>query len=79
MIDVYGTLGPSCNSQEVLTEMFRNGMTGIRLNLSHISLRESARQLEVFHTAALHAGVEPLLLVDMQCAKRRTPSSLMRR
>ena len=66
MIDIYGTLGPSCNSQDVLREMFCSGMTGIRLNLSHISLRESERQLDVFFTAALHAGVEPLLLIDMQ-------------
>jgi pyruvate kinase len=66
MIDIYGTLGPSCNSQDVLREMFCSGMTGIRLNLSHISLRESERQLDIFYTAALHAGVEPLLLIDMQ-------------
>lgn len=66
MVDIYGTLGPSCNSQDVLREMFCSGMTGIRLNLSHISLRESERQLDIFFTAALHAGVEPLLLIDMQ-------------
>lgn len=66
MVDVYGTLGPSCSSREVLAEMFRAGMTGIRLNLSHISLRESERQLEIFHAAAQEAGVKPLLLVDMQ-------------
>lgn len=80
MIDIYGTLGPSCQSQEVLTEMFRSGMTGIRLNLSHISLQESARQLETFHTAALHAGVKPLLLVDMQGPELRIgrlPAPLM--
>ena len=56
MIDIYGTLGPSCHSEQVLTEMFLSGMTGIRLNLSHISLRESAHQLEIFHTAASRAG-----------------------
>ena len=66
MVDIYGTLGPSCHSQEVLMEMFCSGMTGIRLNLSHISLRESERQLDIFNAAALHAGVEPLLLIDMQ-------------
>ena len=66
MIDIYGTLGPSCSSEQVLTRMFCSGMTGIRLNLSHISLRESAQQLEIFHSAARRAGVKPLLLVDMQ-------------
>ena len=66
MTDIYGTLGPSCASQQVLAEMFRSGMTGIRLNLSHISLCESRAQLEIFHAAAREAGVKPLLLVDMQ-------------
>lgn len=46
--------------------MFLAGMTGIRLNLSHISLRESAAQLEVLFAAAKNAGVVPRLLIDMQ-------------
>jgi len=66
MVDIYGTIGPSCSSQETLTEMFRAGMTGVRLNLSHISLRESAEQIEKLHSAARTAGVNPILLIDMQ-------------
>lgn len=66
MIDVYGTLGPSCASAEVLTQMFLAGMTGVRLNLSHVSLRESESLLNVLHEAAQRAGVKPLLLVDLQ-------------
>ena len=66
MIDVYGTLGPSCASAEVLTQMFLAGMTGVRLNLSHVSLRESEGLLNVLHDASQRAGVKPLLLVDLQ-------------
>lgn len=66
MVNIYGTLGPSCASEETLTEMFRAGMTGVRLNLSHQSLRESEREIEIFHAAAGRAGVTPLLLIDMQ-------------
>lgn len=66
MVDIYGTIGPSCSSQETLTEMFRAGMTGVRLNLSHISLRESEEQIEKLHSAARTAGVNPILLIDMQ-------------
>ena len=66
MIDVYGTLGPSCASAEVLTQMFLAGMTGVRLNLSHVSLRESEGLLDVLHDAAQRAGVKTLLLVDLQ-------------
>lgn len=66
MIDVFGTIGPSCSSKETLTEMFRAGMTGVRLNLSHISLRESAEQIERLHAAARAAGVRPAFLIDLQ-------------
>ena len=41
-MDIYGTLGPSCAEGPILVQMFQNGMTGIRLNLSHISLPEAA-------------------------------------
>jgi pyruvate kinase len=46
--------------------MFQNGMTGIRLNLSHISLPEAADQIKMLHEAAEEAGVKPQLLIDMQ-------------
>ena len=74
MTDIYGTLGPSCASREVLARMFDAGMTGIRLNLSHISLQESAQQLEILHAAARDAGVRPLLLIDMQGPELRLGS-----
>ena len=66
MVEIYGTLGPSCASTEIMEEMFRSGMTGMRLNLSHISLTDAAEQVEAFHTAAARAGVSPKLLIDMQ-------------
>jgi len=66
MVEIYGTLGPSCASTEIMEEMFRAGMTGMRLNLSHISLADAAEQVEAFHTAAARAGVSPKLLIDMQ-------------
>ena len=73
-MEIYGTLGPSCATRAVLADMFRAGMTGIRLNLSHSSLRESARQLEVLRSAAADAGIEPMLLIDMQGPELRIGS-----
>ena len=32
MINIYGTIGPACANPEILQEMFREGMTGMRLN-----------------------------------------------
>ena len=65
-MEIYGTLGPACGSEDTLEAMFRAGMTGVRLNLSHTTLRASAPLLDAFHEAAKLAGVTPSLLIDMQ-------------
>lgn len=66
MISIYGTFGPACGDADTLTAMFRGGMTGMRLNLSHTSLGDSAERIAAFHAAAAAAGVTPELLIDMQ-------------
>ena len=66
MVEIYATLGPACAKQEVLEQMFRAGLTGMRLNLSHTGLRESAQLVACFRKAADAAGVVPQLLIDMQ-------------
>ena len=66
MIRVYGTLGPACARAEILEQMLRRGMTGIRLNLSHISLEEAAGELSELRRAEKAAGVRAELLIDMQ-------------
>lgn len=66
MVEIYGTLGPACASQEILKQMFQAGLTGMRLNLSHTGLRESAGLVENFRQAAESIGVVPQLLIDMQ-------------
>ena len=66
MIDIYGTLGPACADAAILEEMLRLGMTGVRLNLSHVTLPESAPPVEALREAGRRAGVRPRLLIDMQ-------------
>lgn len=66
MMEIYGTLGPACANAVVLEQMFRSGMTGLRLNLSHTSLEESAPLLEQMRLAAERCGVRPQLLIDLQ-------------
>lgn len=65
-VDIYGTLGPMCRDVDTLAAMFEAGMTGIRLNLSHVTLRESADLIENLHKAAALSGVKAQLLIDMQ-------------
>ena len=37
-MEFYGTLGDACWERETLEKLFRAGMTGARLNLSHTTL-----------------------------------------
>lgn len=66
MVERYGTLGPSCADPTTLRSMFAEGMTGIRLNTSHISVRDAAEQLTIVREAAAACGVQARLLIDMQ-------------
>ena len=64
---IYGTIGPACLDVEILRQMFESGMTGMRLNLSHISLKEASGMISLFRQAAGKARVDsPDLLIDMQ-------------
>ena len=63
---IYGTIGPACADVETLEAMFRAGMTGIRLNLSHVTLAQAADQVDALHKAAQRCGKQAELLIDMQ-------------
>lgn len=66
MIEIYGTLGPACSDADTLEGMFRAGMTGVRLNLSHGTLKGSAGMLLSLREAAERCGVKPRLIMDLQ-------------
>ena len=66
MVQIYGTLGPACSDVETLARLFAAGMTGVRLNLSHVGLPGAAEQIEHLHAAARRCGVTAQLLIDMQ-------------
>ena len=66
MPEIYGTLGPRCSNVETLCAMFDAGMSGVRLNLSHITLYDAAEEIENLHRAAAKCGVRAQLLMDMQ-------------
>ena len=74
-IKIYGTIGPACLDASTLRQMFEAGMTGMRLNLSHISLRDASDMIELYHKASAEAGiVKPDLLIDMQGPELRIGS-----
>ena len=58
MPEIYGTLGPRCCETETLCAMLKAGMTGMRLNLSHITLHDAAEEIEnLIHTGNFQQSV----------------------
>lgn len=70
-VRIYGTLGPACADGDILWQMLREGMDGIRLNLSHTTLAEASDLIDIYHRAAAACGVSPELLIDMQGPEMR--------
>lgn len=70
-MDIYGTIGPSCAKMRTLAEMFRLGMNGIRLNLSHTELEDCREWTDMIRNAAKNAGKQPRLLIDLKGAELR--------
>lgn len=66
MTEIYGTLGPACAAADTLEAMLRQGMTGVRLNLSHVTLPEAAPLVDALQEAGRRCGIRPKLLIDMQ-------------
>lgn len=48
---IYGTIGPACQDTDMLVRLFEEGMTGVRLNLSHTSLRDASDWIAHIHEA----------------------------
>lgn len=65
-MDYYGTLGPSCQREEILRELFLSGMTGLRINLSHGGLAGRREEIRAAQRAAREAGTEAKLLIDLE-------------
>mgnify|MGYP003207612717 CR=1 FL=1 len=71
-MEFYATLGPACASAEVLGRMLDAGMTGARLNLSHMGLEGASEYLEALSMAGRSRGLKPGLLIDTQGPELRT-------
>ena len=63
---IFATFGPACGNKEILRKMIDAGMTGMRLNLSHTTLPDSASYINAYKEAAYEVGVEAQILIDMQ-------------
>ena len=60
-MDYYGTIGPACADQDILKKMAEAGMTGLRMNLSHGSLKMYGEWIHMIREAGIRD-----LLIDLQ-------------
>lgn len=66
---VYGTIGPACCDTDTLVRLFEKGMTGIRINLSHTSLKDASTWIDNIQTAYRSVWGEkgkPDILMDLR-------------
>ena len=68
---IIATLGPACESPEVLREMILAGMNVARLNFSHGDFPAHRRLLETVRAAARAAGRRVAILADLPGPKLR--------
>ncbi|MGB7556326.1 MAG: pyruvate kinase [Candidatus Korobacteraceae bacterium] len=66
------TIGPACNSEEMIRELMLRGMNVARLNFSHGTHDEHARVIRRLRTVAGELGRTICILQDLQGPKIRT-------
>jgi pyruvate kinase len=66
------TIGPACDSEEMIRDLMRAGMDVARLNFSHGTHAEHARRIRRLRSAARHLKRTVCILQDLQGPKIRT-------
>jgi pyruvate kinase len=66
------TIGPACDSEEMIRDLMRTGMDVARLNFSHGSHAEHARRIQRLRRAARSLNRTVCILQDLQGPKIRT-------
>jgi pyruvate kinase len=66
------TIGPACHTEPVMRDLLRLGMDVARLNFSHSSHEEHARNIDRLRRAAEREGRTICILQDLQGPKIRT-------
>lgn len=68
---ILATIGPSTDSYESIVEVIKSGANGIRLNFSHGTIEDKARQIKWVRKAAREVGKPIAILQDLQGPKIR--------
>jgi len=69
---IVATIGPACETQEMLVAMIRAGMNVARLNLSHGAHDEHSQRIKQLRMAAEQAGTQIAIMIDTRGIEIRT-------
>jgi len=69
---IVATIGPACNSPEMLKAMIEAGMNVARLNLSHGTHDEHSKQIHTLRSAARELGRNIAIMIDTRGIEIRT-------
>lgn len=69
---IVATIGPACNSPEMLKAMIEAGMNVARLNLSHGTHNEHSKQIHTLRSAARELGRNIAIMIDTRGIEIRT-------
>jgi pyruvate kinase len=76
--ELIATLGPSSSTETLWQAMLSAGVTGLRLNTSHLSLEQLAAWLERLEQFSARCEAPPALVLDLQGSKWRLGQLEMR-
>ena len=68
---IVATIGPACQSQEVLERLILGGMNVARLNFSHGTHEDHAQRIDLIRSASEKLGISIGILQDLQGPKIR--------
>jgi len=71
---IVATIGPACDSPEILKAMMQAGMNVARLNLSHGDVSQHTRRIDMIRKAASDIGANIAIMVDTKGIEIRTGS-----
>src|SRR6185436_16667641 len=69
---ILATLGPACDTQEIIESMITAGVNAVRINMSHGTEDEHNKRLEQARAAAANLKKPLAILVDLAGPKIRT-------
>lgn len=69
---ILATLGPASNTQAIIESMMTAGMNAVRINMSHGTVDERSKAIELARAAAANLKLPLAILVDLSGPKIRT-------